>query len=144
MGHMTKEHWLDAILEVVGDKAGTMERERLASMTRKQLVAVEFLVVAMRDDACQVGCGDCDCCDAKNAAAKAEYDRKNPVVGKLVRLLPMTKESRAWVRANGEHCKMLRRVAERFTVRAPNGRQRTFGPHDATWTLSQFQRRSVG
>lgn len=136
MSHMTKEHWLDAILAVVGDKADALIRERLASMTRKQLVAIEFLVVAMRDDACHVGCGECEWCTTQNAAAQAEYDRNNPVIGKRVCLLPMTAESRAWVKANdAKECKMLKRAAEHFTVRAPNGRRKTFGPHDATWTV---------
>lgn len=131
----SKQVWLEAVLAVAGDKATEHEKKQFASMSRAQLVAVEFLVVAMRDDACQVGCGDCEYCAAHNEAAQAAIDKANPMVGRLVTVLPMTVESRRWVAKNkAKRSKMIKRAAERFTVRAPNGRQRTFGPHDATWS----------
>lgn len=136
MTRMSKEHWLDAILEVVGEMAGTHERAQLKSMTRRQLVAVEFIVVAMRDSRCTVGCGDCVNCDAQNAKAKAEADRDTKArLPFPVTVLPMTAESRKWVQANkGKRSILIKWDAERMTVRAPNGRQRTFGPRECAWS----------
>lgn len=132
---LPKEHWLDLVLELLGDKAGAIDRERFASMTRKQLVSVEFMLVAMRDDACHIGCGNCEWCDFKNKQARTAYRKSHPVpIGKPVEVLPMTAASRAWVTKNkAQRAILLKWSAERLTVRAPNGKQRTFGPRDAVW-----------
>ena len=138
---MSRADWLDAVLAILGvtaDKLTGPDRAFL-TMSRSQLVAVEFALVAMRDSGCQVGCGDCDWCSTQNRAAQEAYDRANPVIGKMVRVMPMTAESKKWVAINTNRktnaVKMVKRVAERFTVRAPNGKQRTFGPHDACWSV---------
>lgn len=142
MRPLGKEGWLDLIdgkLKEIAPALTLTESDRTRLHTEcsvKALAVIENLLAGVEMTACAVGCGDCEPCSARNAAAQAEYDRKNPVIGKHVWLLPMTAESRTWCRANkAKRCKMLRRVGERFTVRAPNGRRKTFGPHDATWTV---------
>jgi hypothetical protein len=136
MQRANKEMWLDSVFEVAGDMAGDLEKVQFRSMTRAQLVAVEFVLVAMRDNACQVGCGDCDWCDHKNKEAQAAYAKSNPPpIGKPVTVLPMTIASRAWIAKNkANRSILLKWEAERLTVRAPNGKQRTFGPREATWS----------
>lgn len=145
MSAMSKEHWLDLVLDLMGTRRDDLSGPDLAllTMTRAQLVAVEFALVSMRDRHCQVGCGDCDSCKAKNAESKAAYDKAHPVVGKMVRLLPMTMASRRWTNKNTHRrtnaAKMIKRVGERFTVLAPTGRRKTFGPQDACWSLIEVR-----
>lgn len=143
MGRLGKDGWLNAIeskLQDLGVSFQITEGDRIRLVddcSIRALAIIENIIAGIEMQVCAVGCGDCESCKAKNAAAKEEYDRKNPVIGKHVELLPMTEESRRWLRANkAKRCKMLKRVGERFTVRAPNGRRKTFGPHDATWTVA--------
>lgn len=124
-------------LQIRGGKRSRTPMFASGTLTRAHLTALRDVIDAeLGDRGCAVGCGDCESCDAKNAKAKAAYDKANPVIGKLVELLPCAAASRKWKR---EHCKrngrvtMIKRTGERFTVRAPDGAQRTFGPMDAVW-----------
>lgn len=55
-------------------------------------------------------------------------------------LLPMTRAADTWAKKNARKGQdylivdLVGRMGERFTVRGANGKERTFGPHDATWT----------
>ena len=57
-------------------------------------------------------------------------------IGKKVIVVGLTREAARWIKRHcgkDAHATLLKWQAERTTVRAPDRKQRTFGPQEATW-----------
>lgn len=58
-------------------------------------------------------------------------------IGKQVELLPYNgvREAKTWTKAHGSIVKLLAwdPCSGKFSVRAADGRRKTFGPYEATW-----------
>lgn len=65
-------------------------------------------------------------------------------------LLPLTRVARNWAKSNsvkGQDYLVMtlkKRVGEQLTVRAANGKTRTFGPLEATWTKYETEQERTG
>lgn len=70
----------------------------------------------------------------------------NNYIGKKVTVIPISRDAERWIKKHcGKegHATLLKWRAERTTVRAPDRKQRTFGPQEATWTKIETRQEIV-